>query len=43
MYIQAEVFVLAYTEEILAEEEAKLMGALKSVEKQQGVAVSVWS
>lgn len=32
--------MLAYTEEILADQEASLVGALKHVEKQQGVAVS---
>eukprot|EP00967_Tisochrysis_lutea_P001322 scaffold1750_cov19-Tisochrysis_lutea.AAC.3 len=34
----AEVFVLAYTEEVLASEEERLLRALKSVEKKQGVA-----
>lgn len=36
---QSEVFVLAYTEEILASEEARLDAALKAVEKKKGVAV----
>mmetsp|Transcript_19160 Transcript_19160/g.53649 ORF Transcript_19160/g.53649 Transcript_19160/m.53649 type:complete len:674 (-) Transcript_19160:217-2238(-) len=36
--VEAEVFVLAYTEEVLASEEERLLRALKSVEKKQGVA-----
>jgi hypothetical protein len=34
------VFVLAYTEELLAAQEQSLSGNLKSMEKQHGVAVS---
>uniref|UniRef100_A0A7S0WQ24 IFT81 calponin homology domain-containing protein n=1 Tax=Chlamydomonas leiostraca TaxID=1034604 RepID=A0A7S0WQ24_9CHLO len=36
--IEAEVFVLAYTEEVLAAQEAELQAALKSIEKKQGIA-----
>jgi hypothetical protein len=38
--LQAEVFVLAYTEELLAAQEQSLSGNLKTMEKQHGVAVS---
>lgn len=33
--------MLAYTEELLAQQEAGLQGDLKSIEKKQGIAVRV--
>lgn len=36
--IEAEGFVLAYTEELLAAQEAELQGALKTIERKQGIA-----
>lgn len=38
--IEAEVFVLAHTEEVLAAMDARLTEEVKRVERQQGVAVS---
>lgn len=39
--LEAEVFVLAHTEELLASQEGGLLEKVKRLEKQQGISVSV--
>lgn len=38
--IEAEVFVLAHTEELLAAQEGSLLEKVRKVERQQGISVS---